>query len=288
MKEYTIMKAYRNDDALRESFNELAKSTFGLDFEDWYQNGYWQDFYIPYSVIENGKVIANISVNIMEFELEGEKKKLIQLGTVMTEESHRNKGLIGKLMSEVMKDYDGVADGFFLFANDNVLEFYPKFGFKKAMEYQFSREVDCKDESCAVQIPMKNKSDWSILEQAIEESVSNGSFEQNENVSLTMFYISKFMQGNVYFVENQKAYVIAEVEENDLFIHTIFSKERVDLNRIIAAFGDISHVTLGFTPTQKEGYKIAELYKEDTTIFILGNMDFLEEKKIMIPTLSHA
>lgn len=41
MSHMTLMKDYRNNEELRASFNVLAKKTFGLDFEDWYQNGYW-------------------------------------------------------------------------------------------------------------------------------------------------------------------------------------------------------------------------------------------------------
>ena len=64
---YKINKYYRDNDILRKSFNELAKDTFCLDFEDWYQNGYWKDNYIPYSVTDNDRVVANASVNIMDF-----------------------------------------------------------------------------------------------------------------------------------------------------------------------------------------------------------------------------
>ena len=58
-----IIKDYRDHMGLRHSFNELAGRTFGLDFENWYQNGFWGDAYNPYSVVENGRVVANVSVN---------------------------------------------------------------------------------------------------------------------------------------------------------------------------------------------------------------------------------
>ena len=50
---YRMVKGYRDNDLLRGSFNELAKETFGLNFEDWYQNGFWSDSYEPYSVVED-------------------------------------------------------------------------------------------------------------------------------------------------------------------------------------------------------------------------------------------
>lgn len=45
-----IIKDYRDHMGLRHSFNELAGRTFGLDFENWYQNGFWGDAYNPISI----------------------------------------------------------------------------------------------------------------------------------------------------------------------------------------------------------------------------------------------
>ncbi len=67
MKEYEVIKNYRRDDALRASFNALAGKTFGIDFEDWYQNGYWTDAYNPHSIVIDGKIAANVSVNHTDF-----------------------------------------------------------------------------------------------------------------------------------------------------------------------------------------------------------------------------
>ncbi len=80
-----IIRGYRNQDELRGSFNQLARETFdGLDFEGWYQDGYWSDRYNPHSIVIDGKVAANVSVNFMDFLWNGHRKHFIQLGTVMT------------------------------------------------------------------------------------------------------------------------------------------------------------------------------------------------------------
>ena len=66
---YEIIKNYRDNEQLRHSFNELAMKTFDIDFEDWYQNGYWTDRYNPRSIVIDGKVVANVSVNTTVFEI---------------------------------------------------------------------------------------------------------------------------------------------------------------------------------------------------------------------------
>ena len=82
---------YRENEDLRRSFNELAEKVFGLNFENWYQNGFWKDNYIPYSVIEDGKVVSNVSVNACNMNYGGRIVKLIQLGTIMTDPDYRDR-----------------------------------------------------------------------------------------------------------------------------------------------------------------------------------------------------
>ena len=102
---FALKKDYKENEPLRASFNALAKRTFGLDFEDWYQNGYWRENYIPYSMVCDENVAANVSVNLTDMLMNGEVKRLIQLGTVMTDEAFRGQGLIRGLMEEIEKDY---------------------------------------------------------------------------------------------------------------------------------------------------------------------------------------
>ena len=73
-----VIKNYRDNAALRASFNALAEETFGLNFENWYTLGYWGDNYAPYSVLEDGKIVANVSVNRMDMVLEGRRRHLVQ------------------------------------------------------------------------------------------------------------------------------------------------------------------------------------------------------------------
>lgn len=289
-KNYSIIKNYREDDNLRNSFNQLAEKTYGLTFEPWYQNGYWTEKYNPYSVIDNGKVVANVSVNSMKFIEKGIVKHYIQLGTVMTDKAYRNQGLSRKLMETILDDYREKVDGFYLFANDSVLEFYPKFGFKKCKEFQHVKAVDNKGKMEAIRIPMENKSDWDILEDAMNKSINHSAFEMVDNSELILFHITNFMKDCVYYLEALDTYVIAETEGDELFIHNVFSKNETDIDSIINAFGyRVKKVVLGFTPIQANGFEVIEYKEEDITLFVMGmEFDLFADKQIMFPILSHA
>lgn len=288
--EYSFQKNYKDNNILRTSFNELSKQVYKLNFEDWYQNGYWGENYVPYSIIDKDKIVANVSVNIMNFNYDGRIKYFIQLGTVMTVDSYRNQGLSRTLMEHILNEYQDQADGFFLFANDSVLDFYPKFGFKKSKEYQYSKIVSNSNVIRAFQVPMENKSHWKMLEDAIKSSICNSSFEMINNPGLIMFYVTKFMKDCVYYIKKQDAYAIAEIEGETLLIHNIFAKKIVDLNSIIEEFGsNIKEVIFGFTPMNTEGYILSEVNKKNNTLFVRGiQFDNFENKGKMFPTLSHA
>lgn len=286
-----IFKNYRGQDGLRHNFNKLAGQTFeGLDFEPWYQNGYWGDQYNPHSIVVDGEVIANVSVNLIDFLWNGNRKHLIQLGTVMTREGFRNQGLIRQIMREIDKEYSQAADGIYLFASDSVLNFYPKFGFRKAMEYCCTKPFSTSQERSVIQIPMKTKADRKMLEDAMGRSVSYSRFDMAGNNNLIMFYVIGPMRDSVYYDPKHDTYVIAETDKDTLIIHNIFSEKKHPLDDIFASFGrKTKRVALGFTPAETEGYTISEYKEEDCTLFVKGAaFDAFDKDKLIFPTLSHA
>ncbi|MFS0871054.1 GNAT family N-acetyltransferase [Paenibacillus xylanilyticus] len=64
----------------------------------------WGERYIPFSFVDGDQVIANASVNIHELIIHGEKKKAIQIGTVMTHPDYRGKGFSTRLMNKILED----------------------------------------------------------------------------------------------------------------------------------------------------------------------------------------
>ena len=289
MTDYQFIKDYRDNDILRHSFNSLARETFGLDFEDWYQNGYWGDNYNPRSIIVGNKVIANVSVNKTDMLLDGEIKHFLQLGTVMTAKEYRNKGLIRKIMKQIEVEYEDV-DGTYLFANDSVLDFYPKFGFTKSTEYVYSKQVNQECEFKLEKIVMDHADKWKVLEAAMETNRFHGGMDLYGNKELIMFYVTKFMQEDVYYHKETDTYLIAEIEEGEAVLHNIFSSKLEEFDDVIPLLGNaVQKVVLGFAPKQNAGFECQELKEEDTTFFIKGkNMEVVSERKLRIPSLAHA
>lgn len=283
-----ILHGYRDCKELRDSFNELAEKTFELSFENWYQNGFWKENYDPFSVVIDGKVVANVSVNQCNVMHDGKVLKLIQLGTVMTDPEHRGKGYARMLMEAVMKEYEGKVDGMYLYANDSVLDFYPKFGFKKRNEYQYSKKVCNSGSNVMENIPMDTPEAWAAMVDVMKKKPQQGTMTMIGNEGLFMFYLSQFMTEAVYYLPAKDTYAVAEVEDDTLVLHAVFGTAAVD--EVIAAFGSgIDRVVLCFTPKNTEGYDESVIEEEDTTFFVKGKaFEELKDQKFMLQAISHA
>ena len=283
-----ILHGYRDNKELRQSFNELAEKIFGLNFENWYGNGFWKDNYDPYSVVEDGKVVANVSINKCDMNCDGKVAHLFQLGTVMTDPEYRGKGYARKIMERILDELEEKADGIYLFGNDSVVDFYPKFGFKERKEYRYSKAV-CNDSDCRAElVPMSSKEDWEKMCRILDSKEQNSKIYMVGNTGLYMFYLSQFMQENTFYIADIDSYAIAEIEDDTLILHAIIGDG--DIDAVIVAFGkDIKKAVLAFTPKNTEGFEKNELIIEDTHFFVHGRFfDETAPAEFMFQEITHA
>ena len=295
IKNFHIEKNYRNNDALRASFNRLAEKTFGLNFENWYQNGFWQDNYIPYSVVIDGEVVSNVSVNACNMNYKGKTVKLIQLGTIMTDIDHRGKGYAGALMKEVIKDYDGKNT----FKNissvsaesiDSGERVYVKAAAVGGLgDYQYAVYYKRTTQSKWTTVSSwTDKNDFDRAAKILDTNDQNAQLYMVGNPGLYMFYLSQFMTENLFYIEECSSYAVAEMEDDTLILHTIIGNGAVD--EVIRAFGSqVKKAVLCFTPKDTDGFEKSELHEEDTTFFVQGK--FFEEnhnEEYMMQAITHA
>lgn len=283
-KTNTLIRNYQHDENLRASFNELSRRIFGLSFEDWYKWGYWQDNYIPYSIWDGQRILANVSVSPLSLCYEGQVLRLYQLGTVMTDPAFRGQGLSRRLMEAIDRDFRG-ADGSFLFANDSVADFYPRFG------YGASAEWACVLPGGGAGRPARRISLGDMTERRrFEDAVKSSTPQQQPHMvgplALVMFHALKFYQEDIYYLEDIDAYAIAQEKSDGWFVHGVFARQIVDLHHIAAVFRSPRGVTLGFSPPESGACRRVRIEAPDETFFIRGNaMRFIEERQLRLPVL---
>lgn len=288
---YEFARDFKDDHKIRQSFNELTETVFGFNLETWYQSGYWTGRYIPYSLLHKNEVVSNISVSIMEFDIENTRKKGIQLGTVMTRNEYRHQGLNRFIMDRVMDEWSDRCDFIYLFANNSVLDFYPKFNFEKIDEYQYSKSLSASQSPTAYRrLDMEDSSDVAVLRDTVNQSIPVSKISMRDNEALIMFYCLSFKKESIFYIEKFNTIVVAEFEGDTLYLNDVFSRDAVELDDIIQAMSNnrTKRVVLGFTPMKNTGFDVGLSTEADTLFMLKDKGNFFKNKHWMFPILSHA
>lgn len=291
-KKYTFIKDFKDNTLFRKSYNTLTQKTYGFDFEQWYQSGYWGSGYMPYSLLDGENIVANVSTSIVDCLVLGETKRYIQIGTVMTDHDYQNQGLARYLMKRVIEECKSKCDMIYLFANDSVLNFYPKFGFTAVREYQYFKTITNDNEVVvAEKLDMSLEDNRELVIDKVNNSISMSKLTMMKNVGLVMFYCTSFMSDKVYYLSKQDVIAIAELQGDTLYLQDIFSLSAVDLDSVIKSLTnkEVKAVVLGFIPNDIDSYFVNLLEEDDTTLFVMEDKaDLFKDNKLMFPILSHA
>lgn len=274
----------------RASFNRLAERTFGLSFEAWYQRGGWTDRYRPYALLCQGQVVASVSVSRIDTAIDGRPKRFLQLGTVMTDEAFRGLGLSRWLMERVLMEWRGRCDGIYLYANDGVRDFYPRFGFAQAQEYQAA--VDVTPGGGAVRrLDMESAGDTALLHEAYRRNNPFSRMPMLDGWGLVLFHCMGPLRDGVYRVEAADAIVILGEEAGAPLCYDILGGEASSVAQILAPFirAGGERMRLGFAPKDIPEEAMTPLIEEDTTLFVLDGMENpFALRRTMLPLLSRA
>ncbi|ERJ11972.1 GNAT family N-acetyltransferase [Haloplasma contractile] len=290
--QYQLVCDYKHNDELRSSFNELSEKTFGLNFEKWYQDGYWNDSYICYSYRnEDNKIVSNISIHPMDIMMNGEHKKAIQIGTVMTDENHRKQGLARKLMEHIISTYKEDYDLFYLSANETVLDFYPRFGFKLKEETKFILPVSTsimQVRKGVRQLELSNDADLAVLIDLTENRYpASNTLDTFNDHHLVRFYCTNVFTDSIYYIEKENSIVVFNIEGNTLHLLGVISDREVDLNKLVTYLvsNKIKQIEFHFTPDiDSKQLTLNKTSQNDRFILNLANIELPQD--YVFPSLS--
>ncbi|MCT6818392.1 MAG: GNAT family N-acetyltransferase, partial [Lysinibacillus fusiformis] len=218
--------------------------------------------------------------------------KGIQIGTVMTDEHYRHQGLAKQLMLHIMKEYEGASDFMYLFANETVLDFYPKFGFTRIHESEFSLDLKAspiqRKQTSVQQLTVEQ--DLALLEDYAKNRYIHSSMiavEQNE--SLLMFYFTLVFPHAIYYLEELETIVFMEEEEGVLNIFDIISLQPIHIEELLAIIvkDSTQKVVFYFTPEfTLIGMTATIQPNDDDALFVLSKKAILPGN-FMFPLTSH-
>ncbi|SDM62210.1 GNAT family N-acetyltransferase [Acetanaerobacterium elongatum] len=263
-----LIKDYRLNDTLRLSLGALAKETFSLGLEEWYQAGFWNESYIPYSLVEDGTVLANVSANTVSMIFDGKPMTAVLIGTVMTDKAHRGKGYSARLMNAVLEEYRKKVDMIYLFANTSVLSFYPRFGFVPREEWQcFIQLTDIapKPEPFYI-LDIHRPDDLALVQRLITSGKpADKRLRVTSNSSLILYYCINGLNGALRYYPNSDTLVFIE----DGLLLDYYSGSGLSLQGAAALLNEgQGELPLGFTPSDQTLPLRWQPY--DDHLFVLG------------------
>lgn len=277
MNELVFIKDYKDIEKYRVSFNELAQRSFDIHFEEWYQRGCWNDRYICYSYADGDRVIANVSVNVMDIVVNNEIHEAIMIGTVMTDEAYRNQGLSRKLMEIVIEEYQQKCSFMYLYANRSVLDFYPKFGFRKVQEPEFYSVINTQEaldhRPYIRKLNVTEAQDWElVMRYYASRRVRHSTCDAIHAEGIFSWYCLHVFDDHLYFIEELDAIVIFMQDGNSIQLFDVLSPKQIDLSQVVnrIATEQTERVYYQFHPEQG-GFRVEYPEALDDNLFILPN-----------------
>lgn len=282
---YKYIKDYQSNDKLLRSYYNFTQSVFGFDLIAWKNAGHWGEEYRLHSLVESDRIVASISTSKMKLQIRGKEVSAIQLGSVGVLPEYRGKGLLRNVMQMVLAEYQQFPL-MFLFANQNVLDFYPKFGFRRVNEKIFQMDVpkSCMPMQKATKISLESTCLQRLLAGKLQHSAM---IDARGNQSIYWFHLLYKYSDNVYYIEDKDIAFIVNYEGEYAIVADVLSMNVINFDEIIGYIRreDTKKIIFNFTADWL-GKDYEAITNEDDIMFILGDFpsDITDFK---FPTTAH-
>jgi predicted N-acetyltransferase YhbS len=221
-----------------------------IGFERWIEYGGWDERYVACALADGKRLVANLSLTRMELIVSGQRMRGWQLGAVGTEPELRGRGLQRQLMRHMFLAVQP-DDVVFLFANDEVLGFYPRFGFEPVREATFEAAelVEPSGEPLRT-LSMSLPDDRALLQRiAATAAPVTERFGAERYGPIVLWYACNFYADGLRYDLDADAIFVVEQRADTLRVHDVLAASALELQaylpRLIAA--PVSRVELGFT-----------------------------------------
>lgn len=255
----------------KHQLNALMLAIFGFSFEAWHKHGLWNEDYTCYSIVEDGVMLANASVYKMKMLVMGREKEVFQLGAVATRKEFRGRGLSQKILDFIFKQYP--EKPFLLFANQEVKDFYPKFGFRRVFDLQPNMEI-CLDNPSAEMKKLAGN-DPQVKDYLERRTCFSKILDCTNAAPINWFNLQMGYSDCIYKIPDLHALIVARQEGSTLTLFDVFASSAFtfeDLTRRLN-FSGIRIILFAFNPDWlKLKYSLME-YNNNSPIFVRGSFD---------------
>jgi predicted N-acetyltransferase YhbS len=278
-----------NEREWHEAFHDYVAQVFpGVSFRRWAAHGGWQENYRVFALLDAGRIVASASLTRMDLVLRGRVMRGWQLGAVGTEPNYRGRGLQHRVMQHVLAQADA-ADLVFLFANETVSDFYPRFGFRRARESVFTAEHRAKPTGTPLRILAPDSgADRALLARvAAEAQPTTALFGARAYGSIVLWYVYNFHGEHVRYVPEHDALILAEQIGSTLLVYDVLTRTPFDVAQQLPQLIGAPIERLEFFYSPERDWPSAQPTREysDSPLFVRGPHR-MPEQPFKFPTLA--
>lgn len=275
----------RNDRSIETLFSGLTEEVFGLSFRKWHDLGVWDERYECYSVITGQKMIANVSLYKADMLVQGKSLRAHSLSAVATSREWRGEGLSRMLMEHVLGKYPDTP--FYLTANPGVLDFYPRFGFRRVYMSEPSIEVHINNKGVTAE-RLAAGSDR-LAERLSGRAVFSAALDFTNTVPVQLFNLLMEYAEDIYDLTGCPAVVVAKQDGETLFIADVIPRAPISWDELAPClpFTGVRKVVFGFCPDRlniRPDWRVMEEGK--SAMFVRGDLPLPAQFRLTITSVT--
>jgi GNAT superfamily N-acetyltransferase len=251
MRELTITHADRE---WHEAFLEFVPRVFpSISFRRWVACGGWDAGYRAFALADGDRIVASSSLARVDLVLRGQPVRGWQLGAVGTDPAYRRRGLQRNIMTRLLAQCPP-DDLVFLFANDSVLDFYPRFGFQRRREHLFGAEHHAAPSGTPLRaLDVTSAEDRALLLRiAAQAEPITSQFGARAYGTTLLWYLCNFQRDHVRYVAEHDSIIVGEQVGATLHLYDVVTSAPFDLAQQLPHLIDapIEHLEFAFTPSR--------------------------------------
>lgn len=274
---HAITIDHHSDIAWHRAFIRYIPRVFPrASFKDWYGLAGWDEGYRAIAVAVGDEIVANASVQRMRIVLHGRELTGWQFGAVGVLPSWRGKGLQREIMPRALA-LAPPEDLVFLFANDDVLGFYPRYGFRRVIESVFVADANIAPSPRRLRrLACSNASDRELmLRVAAAARPVTSLFGAKNYGRVLLWYWTNYYPDNFYYDDRHDAVVVIEQQPGSVRVCDVQSRDAVPLAELLAGSisEPVSRIEFGFTPGSLWPDAQAAHPYMDSPLFVRGELN---------------
>ena len=225
IQQLRLVRDHREVAQHRNAFFSLTREVFGFTLERWWKAGWWTDDYVCRSLFDGERMVANASTTRMTLHVRGVALHGHQIGTVATLPGYRNRGLCRRLMETIVDELAG--EPLFLFANDTVIDFYQRFGFRTGQPEAvplWDIPLDLQNASRA--LTQVKPTDPRVVQRVVNHRPPSRRFDV-KTAAIEMFHLIEKHECHTYLALAGSVVLIADQRGDDLDVFGLFYDPRL-------------------------------------------------------------